>query len=125
IAATLPAVRRRSRHTAPVATPGPDEELSPATRAVVAGRPPRTPDQSFSHPVTFASTYVAGGPMEYGRYGNPTWSAFEEAVGSLGGVAAFAFAPGFAAVSAVLSLLPEGAVVVAPQSPYAGTAEQL
>ena len=29
-----------------------------------------------------ASTYVAGGDLEYGRYGNPTWTAFEDALGA-------------------------------------------
>jgi cystathionine gamma-synthase len=92
---------------------------------VVAGRPQRVPDAPFSEPVTFASTYRAGGPVEYGRYGNPTWSAFEEAVGALEGGHARAFASGLAAISAVLSLLPEGAVVVAPDNAYTGTRAQI
>lgn len=83
------------------------------------------PDEPFSEPVTFASTYNAGGEIEYGRYGNPTWSAFEEAVGVLEGGHALAFASGLAAISAVFSLLPEGAVVVAPDSAYTGTRAQL
>jgi cystathionine gamma-synthase len=101
------------------------EGLSRATRAVVAGRPPRRPDAPLGPPVTFASTYVAGGTVEYGRYGNPTWSAFEEAVGDLEGGRALAFASGLAAVSAVLALLPEGAVVAAPDNAYSGTWGQL
>lgn len=103
----------------------PDRPLTPATLAVVAGRPARVPDAPFSVPVTFASTYHAGGELEYGRYGNPTWEAFEEAVGALEGGSAVAFASGLAAISAVLSLLPEGAVVVAPVSAYSGTTAQL
>ncbi len=95
--------------------------LATATRAVVAGRPDRDADAPFNVPVTFASTYHAGGEVEYGRYGNPGWSAFEEAVGSLEGGTALAYASGLAAVSAVLSLLPEGAVVVAPDNAYTGT----
>ena len=35
----------------------------------------------MSTPITMASTYVAGGDREYGRTGNPTWQAFEEALG--------------------------------------------
>ena len=31
-----------------------------------------------------AATYVAGGEVEYGRYGNPTWTALEDALGALG-----------------------------------------
>jgi len=98
-----------------------DPTLAVATRAVVAGRPARAADAPLNVPVTFASTYHAGGEVEYGRYGNPGWSAFEEAVGSLEGGTALAFASGLAAASAVLSLLPENAVVVAPDNAYTGT----
>ena len=45
-----------------------------------------------------ASTYVAGGDLEYGRYGNPTWTAFEEALGALEGGRCLSFASGLAAV---------------------------
>ena len=55
--------------------------LRPATVAVTAGRPPHEPDQPLNAPITMASTYVAGGDLEYGRYGNPTWTAFEERAG--------------------------------------------
>ena len=41
-----------------------------------------------------ASTYVATGDLEYGRYGNPTWTAFEEALGALEGGRCLAFASG-------------------------------
>ena len=57
-----------------------NEAWKPATVAVTAGRPPHEPDQPLNRPVTLASTYVAGGDLEYGRYANPTWSAFEEAL---------------------------------------------
>jgi cystathionine gamma-synthase len=73
----------------------------------------------------FASTYHAPGPMGYGRYGNPTWTAFEEALGALEGGVATSFASGMAAVSATLSLLPEGACVVGPSHAYLGTVELL
>jgi cystathionine gamma-synthase len=112
-----------SPDTEPTIEPTP--VLSPATLAVVAGRPGREPDEPLNVPVTFASTYRAGGEVEYGRYGNPTWTAFEDAVGALEGGRARAFASGLAAVSAVLSLLGEDAVVVAPDSAYTGTRAQL
>ena len=57
----------------------------PATVAVTAGRPAREPDAPLNAPLTMASVYVAGGDLEYGRYTNPTWTAFEEALGALGG----------------------------------------
>jgi len=79
----------------------------------------------LSVPVTFASTYVAGGEVEYGRYGNPTWTALETVVGDLEGGWALAFASGLAAISAVLSLLPEGGTAVAPDNAYSGTLSQL
>jgi cystathionine gamma-synthase len=72
-----------------------------------------------------ASTYVAGGNLEYGRYGNPTWAAFEEALGALEGGRALAFSTGLAAVATVLDLVGQGATVVAPRHAYNGTVMQL
>jgi cystathionine gamma-synthase len=100
--------------------------VAPATVAVVAGRPPRVPDAPLNPPVTFASTYHAGGDVEYGRYGNPTWTALETAVGALEGGSVLSYASGLAAVAAVLEvLLPDGGAVVAPRSAYTGTRAQL
>ena len=48
----------------------------------------------------------------YGRYGNPTWHALEEAIGALEGGRALAFASGMAAAHAVLELVPPGGVIV-------------
>jgi cystathionine gamma-synthase len=101
------------------------EPLRPATRAVHAGRPPHDPDQPLSTPITMASTYVAGGEREYGRTGNPTWQAFEAALGELEGGRALAFSSGLAAVSTVLNLVAHGATVVAPRIAYNGTLLQL
>ncbi|PZF79431.1 trans-sulfuration enzyme family protein [Jiangella anatolica] len=98
---------------------------SPATRVVTAGRPARTADAALSEPVTFASTYHAGGDVGYGRYGNPTWTALETVLGDLEGGRALTFGSGLAASSAVFSLLPEGAVVVAPDCAYLGVLDQL
>ncbi|WP_205856760.1 aminotransferase class I/II-fold pyridoxal phosphate-dependent enzyme, partial [Phytoactinopolyspora endophytica] len=102
-----------------------DSTYSPQTRLVVDGRPAPAPDAPLNEPVTFASTYRAGGERGYGRYGNPTWEAFEEVLGGLENGRALAFASGLAAGSAVLSLLPEGAVVVAPETAYLGVLDQL
>jgi cystathionine gamma-synthase len=101
------------------------EPLRPATRAVHAGRPPHDPDQPLSTPITMASTYVAGGEREYGRTGNPTWQAFEAALGDLEGGRALAFSSGLAAVSTVLNLVAHGATVLAPRVGYNGTLLQL
>ncbi|MGH3411551.1 MAG: trans-sulfuration enzyme family protein [Marmoricola sp.] len=99
--------------------------MRPSTRAVHAGRPPHTPDQPLNPPITMASTYVAGGEVEYGRYGNPTWSAFEEALGELEGGRCLAFASGLAAVATVLDLVGADGTVVAPRHAYTGTIGQL
>ncbi len=96
-----------------------------ATTLVHAGRPDRTPDSPLSAPPVLASTYVEGGPIGYARSGNPTWTALEEVLGALEGGQALAFASGMAAVAAVLDLLPERAVLVAPSSPYGGTSRLL
>ena len=99
--------------------------LSPATVVVHAGRPPREVDQPLNTPITMASTYVAGGALEYGRYANPTWAAFEEALGALEGGRALAFSSGLAAVSTVLDLVGQDALVVAPRHAYLGSIGQL
>lgn len=72
----------------------------------------------------FASTYTAPGDpaqhaLTYGRFNNPTWAAFEEALAALEGGPAICFASGMAAVSAVLgSCLRPGDAVVLPSDSY-------
>src|SRR6185312_2443851 len=99
--------------------------LHPETIAVTAGRPPRDPDQPLNVPVTMASTYGAGGECEYGRYANPTWTAFEETLGALEGGRCLTFSSGMAAVCTVLDLLRGGQRVVAPRHAYTGTLVRL
>ena len=102
-----------------------DSPLHPSTIAVTAGRPPHTPDAPLNAPITMASTYVAGGDLEYGRYANPTWTALEDAIGALEGGRCLTFASGLAAVSTVLDLVGMGGRVVAPRHSYNGTIMQL
>ncbi|MBA2465941.1 MAG: PLP-dependent transferase [Nocardioidaceae bacterium] len=97
----------------------------PGTIAVTAGRPPHDPDNPLNVPLTMASTYVAGGDVEYGRYGNPTWTAFEDALGALEGGRCLAFSTGLAAVATVLDLVGQGRKVVAPRHAYNGSVMQL
>jgi cystathionine gamma-synthase len=99
--------------------------LRPATTVVASGRPAREPDNPLNEPVTMASTYVAGGDVEYGRYGNPTWSAFEDALGDLEGGRALAFSSGLAAVATVLDLVGHEQKVVAPRHAYNGSILQM
>ena len=101
------------------------EPLRPATTAVHAGRPAHEPDQPLNAPITMASTYVAGGDLEYGRYGNPTWTAFETALGELEGGRCLAYASGMAAVTSLLDLVALGDKVVIPRHSYNGTLVQL
>jgi cystathionine gamma-synthase len=101
------------------------EDLRPATVAVTAGRPAHEPDQPLNPPIVMAATYVAGGDLEYGRYGNPTWTALEEVLGALEGGRCLTFASGLAAVATVLDLVGHGGIVVAPVHSYTGTLLQL
>jgi cystathionine gamma-synthase len=95
--------------------------VRPATVAVQSGRPPHVPDQPLNVPITMASTYVAGGDLEYGRYTNPSWTAFETALGDLEGGRCLAYSSGMAAVTAILDLVAHGDTVVAPRHSYTGT----
>ncbi len=99
--------------------------LSPATVAVAAGRPARAPGASVNEPVWLTSTYVADGPVDYGRTDNPTWQAFEATLGALEGGEALVFASGMGAISAACALVPDGSVVVVPQHAYSGTSALL
>ncbi|MEO9324963.1 aminotransferase class I/II-fold pyridoxal phosphate-dependent enzyme [Nocardioides sp. C4-1] len=100
----------------------PDEpRLRPSTVAVTAGRPPHEPDRPLNVPITMASTYVATGDLEYGRYANPTWTAFEDALGALEGGRCLAFSTGMAAVTVMLDLVGHGAKVVMPRHSYQGS----
>src|SRR3954468_10525706 len=99
--------------------------MRPATRAVHAGRPPHEADQPLNVPITMASTYVAGGDREYGRFANPSWTAFEDALGELEGGRCLAYASGLAAVATVLDLVGADQLVVAPRHAYNGSLMQL
>src|SRR5207237_10939614 len=87
---------------------------------VTAGRP-EGDGAPLSTPVELSSTYHAGGDVTYGREGNATWAALEEAIGALEGGTAVVFASGMGAVAAVLGTLPVGATVVVAGDAYQGT----
>ena len=99
--------------------------LSPATLAVAAGRPAAAPDAPLNPPIVPASSFHAGGPMEYAREAAPTTAAVEAALGALEHGTAIAFSSGMAAANAVMDLVPVGAVVVAPSAAYTGVAVRL
>jgi len=97
------------------------DRLAPATRVVALGRKEITPGGQVGAPLVLTSTYHADGDVVYGRSGNPTWTAFEAALGDLEGGEALVLSSGMAAVTAALSLLPHGGTVVAPDAAYNAT----
>jgi cystathionine gamma-synthase len=98
--------------------------------AITAGRPSHVVDAPLNPPVVFASTYVgshdtSAAHIGYGRYGNPTWQALEQAIGAMEGGRALTFASGMAAAHAVLELIPPSGVLVIPNNCYLGVAEAI
>lgn len=97
-----------------------------ATRVVHAGLPAPQQGAPFLPGPTLAAPYHLIGPSDaspyaYGRYANPTWTGYEDALGELEGGEAVLFASGLAAVAAVLlPALAPGAVVVVPGDGYPG-----
>jgi cystathionine gamma-synthase len=102
-----------------------DKKLKPETLAISAGRPVPQPDGELNTPIALNSTFHAGGPIGYGRYGNETWTALESAISALEGGQTLAFASGQSAASAIFNLLPIGAPVVVSDEGYQGIASLL
>ena len=106
--------------------PGSDPDRGPSTRAVHAGLPPAKQGEPFLPGPVFAAPFHLAGdadaaPYGYARDGNPTWAAYEAALGELEGGEAVVFASGMAAVAAVLLALVEpGGVLVVPGDGYPG-----
>jgi cystathionine gamma-lyase len=95
----------------------------PQTRVVRAGLPAPEQHGPFREgPVLSSTFHLAGEVTEgyfYGRNGNPTWSAYEAAVGELDGGDSLVFASGMAAVSAaVFTLVRPGQTLVLPSDCY-------
>jgi cystathionine beta-lyase/cystathionine gamma-synthase len=98
-----------------------------ATDAIHAGVEPDPVTGSVMTPIYQTSTYVYVSPgkstgYDYARTINPTRSALEANLKTLeGGRAAYAFASGMAAISAVMTLLRAGDHVVVSHNVYGGT----
>ena len=98
-----------------------------ATDAIHAGVRPDPTTGAIMTPVYLTSTYAYEGlgrskGYDYARTINPTRSALEENLRVLeGGVAAYAFASGMAAINAVMTLLKGGDHVVVSDNVYGGT----
>ena len=98
-------------------------ELRPASTVVAAGRPAVSADGDLNPSISLSSTFHAPNApgSGYGRYGNQTWSALEDAIGALEGGRTLVFGSGMAAISAVFNILPRGAVITASKHGYSGT----
>lgn len=97
------------------------------TICIHAGQAPDESTGAIVTPIYQTSTYVQDAlgvhkGYEYARTGNPTRSALEGNLAAIeGGKAAFGFASGMAATSAVMTLLQAGDHVVATDNLYGGT----
>jgi cystathionine gamma-lyase len=104
-----------------------DNKLHLATRVIHGGQSPEPATGAVMPPVFLTSTFAQQSPgvhkgLDYGRSHNPTRWALERCVADIeSGSAAFAFASGLAAISAVLELLPAGSHIVAGDDMYGGT----
>src|SRR5690349_7483381 len=98
-----------------------------ATRVIHGGQAPEPCTGAVMPPIFATSTFAQESPgvhkgLDYGRSHNPTRWALERCVADIeSGSAAFAFASGLAAISAVLELLPAGSHIVAGDDMYGGT----
>ena len=102
-----------------------DRDLAAATLVTTLGRPRAESGAPLNAPITLGSTYRAGGDTAYGRDGNPTVAALEEALGAIEGGTCLAFSSGMSAVAAIVETLPAKATVVAPRVCYFGVGELL
>lgn len=99
-----------------------NEHLHPETLAISSGRPVHSAGEGINIPISLNSTFVANGPINYGRTGNETWQPLEDAISALEEASAtLLFSSGMAAITAAFSLLPHGAPIVASHEGYSGT----
>jgi cystathionine gamma-lyase len=104
----------------------PERPRGAGTRAVHAGLPAAAQGEPFLPGPVFAGPYHLSGEADahrygYHRYGNPTWTYYEAALGELEGGEAVVFPSGMTAVTAtLLSVLEPGDVFVAPSDAYPG-----
>jgi cystathionine gamma-lyase len=102
----------------------PDSGFRDATRVVRAGLPAAAQGEAFLPGPVFAGMFHFSGdpatsPYTYGRFHNPTWTHYEEALAELEGGPVIAFASGMAAVAAIFgAVLKSGDVLVMPSDGY-------
>jgi cystathionine gamma-synthase len=98
--------------------------LRPATRAVLGGRPSR-PGAALNQPPVFASAFTGDAGVGYARQSNPTWEAFESALGGLEGGTAVAFGSGMAAAGGIVETLAPRAKALVAETAYLEVRELL
>src|SRR5437868_8627690 len=98
-----------------------------STVCIHAGQEPDPSTGAIIIPIYQTSTYVQEGVgrhkgFEYARTQNPTRLALERNIAALeGGLAAYGFASGMAAINAVMTLLVSGDHCVVSDTTYGGT----
>lgn len=99
--------------------------MKDATRLIRAVFPDAAQSRPFLPGPTFAATYHLAGdpgtaPYTYGRFHNPTWTAYEKAISALErATSTVVFSSGMAAVAALLGVtLEPGDVLVMPSEGY-------
>lgn len=107
----------------PPDSPAPSDEGF-ETRAIHAGRDFVSDTGAVTPPIWLTSTFEYGNPngFDYTRSGNPNFRLLERAVASLeSGAFATVFASGVSAITAIVSTLKSGDVVVAEENIYGCT----
>lgn len=95
-----------------------------ATQVVRAGLPDKTAGTPYLPGPVFAAPFHAPGdpslsPYTYGRFHNPSWTQYEQALAELEGGPCLLFPSGMAATAAVLAtMVPPGSTLVMPQECY-------
>ena len=101
-----------------------DPQWQGATKVVRAGLPDATPGEPYLPGPVFAAPYHAPGdpaasPNTYGRFSNPSWHRYEQALSELEGGPCVLFPSGMAATAAVLAtMIPAGGKLVMPSECY-------
>jgi cystathionine gamma-lyase len=92
------------------------------TRCIHGGTPEAAVAGEPLHPgPMLSSTFHLDDPLPrdfYGRAGNPTWRALEDAIGALDGGECVLFASGMAAIGSVLRLAAPGGDIILPSDGY-------
>lgn len=101
-----------------------EQKMNPGTLVTRAGLPEPVTGAPILPGPAFASAFHTPGnpadsPYSYGRYHNPSWTYYEQALSELEGGPALAFSSGMAAVTAVFgAVLRPGEVLVLPSDCY-------